>query len=147
MSAALAERPSVYQDYSLDRKAEVLALVTANGGNVRRTSEDTGIHHATIQYWMRTSDRFAEIQPLKESNLSLKLKAIAHQCADMLPEMLPSASVREVVGAMAQSIEKAQLLDGQPTSITESIERQDITLVLQAALSEAIDVSPIDSEG
>ena len=135
-----------YQDYTLERRAEVLALVAANGGNVLRVAQQTGIHHSTIQYWQANMDRFAEIQHAKRIDLSQKLKRIAHQCADMLPEMLPKASVREVVGAMAQSIEKAQLLDGLPTSITEHIERPELVSILQEALASNLDVIDVDAE-
>jgi len=149
MSAVLESSPSqtIYQDYSLDRKAEVLALVEANGGNVLQTSKETGIHHATIQYWLANSDRFAKIRQSKQIDLAEKLHNIAHQCADMLPAMLPSASVREVVGAMGQSIEKRQLILGLPTSISAEVERQELVIILQSALAaglegEVIDVTP-----
>jgi hypothetical protein len=148
MSAAIESRPPVsYQDYSLDRKAEVLALLEANAGNVLQTAKETGIHHATIQYWVANSDRFAKIQQGKQIDLAEKLHNIAHQCADLLPSMLPSASVREIVGAMGQSIEKRQLIMGLPTSISAQVERDQLIDILQSALNaglegEAIDVTP-----
>ena len=122
-------------------------MVEANGGNVLQTSKETGIHHATIQYWIANAHRFAELQQSKQIDLAEKLHNIAHQCADLLPAMLPSASVREVVGAMGQSIEKRQLILGLPTSINAEVERQELVVILQSALSaglegETIDVTP-----
>ena len=38
--------------------------------------------------------------------------------------------------------DKMQLLRGQPTSITETVERQDVAIILQLALSGAIDLTP-----
>lgn len=149
MSAVLESQSSVrpYQDYSLDRKAEVLAMVQANAGNVDRTALETGIPHQTIRYWLANPDRFSKIQSEKQIDLAEKLHNIAHQCADLLPAMLPSASVREVVGAMGQSIEKRQLILGLPTSINAEVERQELVVILQSALSaglegEVIDVTP-----
>lgn len=149
MSAVLErEQPRTYQDYSAERKAEVLALVEANGGNVQQTSRDTGIPHQTIRVWLETPERFSNLRNEKRSELSQKLKNIAHQCADLLPERLPDASVRDIVGAMGQSIEKFQLLDGLPTSITESVERQELVCILQSALSSGaieVDGEVVDS--
>lgn len=138
----MAERP--YADYSAEYKAEVLALVDANHGNVQQTARDTGIPHQTIRFWLANSDKYSNVQTVKRLELSQKLKNIAHQCADQLPGMLVTASVKEVVGAMAQSIEKSQLLDGLPTSITEQVERTDVTIILQSALADAIDITPED---
>ena len=143
MSAAVdTQQPRTYQDYSLERKAEILALVEANGGNVLQTATDTGIPHQTIRFWLANEGRFSQIRNDKRIELSSKLKLIAHQCADLLPDRLPNASVRDIVGAMAQSIEKSQLLDGLPTTITENIERQGLTVILESALAAAIDVTP-----
>lgn len=147
MSAAVdTQQPRTYQDYSLERKAEILALVEANGGNVLQTAQEIGIHHSTIQYWQANQAQFAKIQQGKRIELSSKLKLIAHQCADLLPDRLPNASVRDIVGAMAQSIEKSQLLDGLPTTITENIERQGLTVILESALAAAIDVTPTPND-
>ena len=137
-----------YQDYSLDRKAEVLALVEANGGNALQTSRETGIAVQTIQYWQANASRFAELRQSKQIDLAEKLHNIAHNCADLLEDgRLETASVREIVGAMGQSIEKRQLILGLPTSINAEVERQELVVILQSALSagmegEAIDVTP-----
>jgi len=53
-------------------------------------------------------------------NSQISSEAIAHQCAGLLPDRLPDATVREIVGAMAQSIEKFQLLRGGPIKISEN---------------------------
>lgn len=60
------------------------------------------------------------MREFKKLELAQKLDAIAHQCAGLLPGKLPDSSVREIVGAMSQSIEKGQLLRGSPTAITEN---------------------------
>lgn len=152
MSQVLEARaPVTYQDYSVERKAEVLALVQANGGNVKRTADQTGIHHATIQYWIANPNRLAGIQQHKVVELAEKLENIANQCADLLPAMLPAASVREVVGAMGQSIEKMQLLRGEPTSITGSAvseeERQaKLNGIFERIQARAVDAAPAEAE-
>jgi len=49
-----------------------------------------------------------------------------------LPHLIRAAEI---------SVDKSQLLRGQPTSITDVIERQELTIILQSALDEAIDIS------
>jgi len=49
-----------------------------------------------------------------------------------LPHLIREAEV---------GVDKSQLLRGQPTSITEVIERQELTIILQSALDAAIDIS------
>ena len=58
--------------------------------------------------------------------------------------MLPEASVREVVGAMGQSIQLSQLLKGLPTQITETVDRQELAVILQSALSSCMDAEMVE---
>lgn len=140
MSTVLERADSrVYRDYSEEDKASIIARYQANDCNLKRTAEEVGINPATLRYWVHSGIQF---QPRKAMELSDKLDAIANQCADLLPGMLPEASVREVVGAMGQSIQLSQLLKGLPTSITETIEAQEITVILAQAIDEAIDITP-----
>mgnify|MGYP001417827105 CR=1 FL=1 len=135
-----------YQDYSTERKAEVIAIYHANQKNLKFTARQVGVDPETIRYWLRSG---IEFQPAKAVQLTEKLDGIAHQCADLLPNMLPEASVREVVGAMGQSIQLSQLLKGLPTQITETVDRQELAVILQSALSSCMDaelVAPDDPE-
>ena len=144
MSAVLERQPIVYQDYSLDRKAEVLALVKANNGNVLRTAQETGIHHATIQYWQANEDRFAQIQQQKQADLAQECEDDARYYFALARSKAPGAPYNHLMTGAAIATDKMQLLRGLPTAITESVERTDMTVILQSALSDTIDITPTD---
>jgi transposase-like protein len=143
------EAPQVkpYQDYSREQKAEVLAILEANSGNLKRTAAETGIDHSTIRYWYENRDRFRELQPQKIIDLASKAESNAHLLADSIATHdLDTASLSQKATAYGVMIDKMQLLRGLPTSITETVERQDMTIILQSALSDAIDVTPTDTD-
>ncbi len=107
--------------YSDRQRAEALAMYDACG-NLQQVQETLGIPDSTLSNWVNgkhgMNEDIPDLRNFKKLQLADKLEAIAHQCAGLLPERLPDANVREIVGAMAQSIEKGQLLRGDPTSIS-----------------------------
>src|SRR5258705_3268068 len=80
-AAILEHQPVIYQDYSRDYKAEVLALVVANGGNVQQTARETGIPHQTIRSWLE-SNRYSDFQSQKQLDLAQKHENNLHRLAD-----------------------------------------------------------------
>lgn len=138
---SVAEVEVTRADYSYDQKTAAIALYRANGGNLKRTATELNLPANTLRYWIETG---IDLRPLKDTSLTDKLDKLAHQCADQLPDMLPSASVREVVGALGQSIQLSQLLKGLPTSITETIDRDSLLNVIAGALAEieVVDIRP-----
>ncbi len=112
--------------YSDRERAEALAMHDA-GESLRKIQEVTGIPDSTLSAWINhnqgMNDDIPDLRTFKKLDLASKLDAIAHQCAGLLPDRLPEANVREIVGAMAQSIEKGQLLRGDPTNISASNSR------------------------
>jgi transposase-like protein len=132
-----------YQDYSVDRKAEVIALVEANNGNVWKTAQQTGIHHSTIQYWLASPNKFADIQHAKRIELTEKLDKTADLLVDSItPEKIADANLSQIATAAGIMIDKSQLLKGLPTDISASIEKVELTVVLQDALRDVIDITP-----
>ena len=143
MSAVLEREPSYYQSYSPEYKAEALAKIKANGGNVLRTANELGIPRQTLESWLLVSDRFAELQQRKQSELASKYEANLHRLADNISEtdltQVPFGSKATAIGILT---DKMLLLRGQPTSISVDLSRQDISITLQAALAEVIDITP-----
>lgn len=111
------------RSYSDREKAEALAVFDSCG-NVSETERITGIPDSTLHQWIKNqtgvNDDLPDMREFKKLELAEKLDRIAHQCAGLLPGKLPDSKVREIVGAMSQSIEKAQLLRGAPTVITSN---------------------------
>ena len=123
-------RPTTYNSYSRERKAEVLALVKANGGNVLRTADETGIPEPTICYWMRNAERFSEFQEQSETELAVKLDASVHKLINSIYDHdLDSAPLNHKSTAFGIVFDKLQLLRGQPTSITENAIGDSLTAI------------------
>lgn len=121
-----------YVDYTHDQKTAAIAQYQANDGNLKLTAAQLDLPVNTLRYWVESG---IQLRPLKQLDLTSKLDKLAHQCADLLPAKLPEATVREIVGAMGQSIQLSQLLKGLPTSITESVDRQELTVILEQAMT------------
>jgi hypothetical protein len=86
----------------------------------------------------------AQLREEKEAALadvfeSVTRKYLAHASKD---EVVAETRGRDAVFSAAIAADKMQLLRGLPTSITETVERHDVALILQSALSDAIDVTP-----
>lgn len=142
-AAQLAIKSQTYRDYPVELKAAVIAAIEQNGGNVLATSKLFNLPRDTVNYWWRNSERFVEIKQPSSLNLADKLESVAHDAVDsMSAHDLSMVTYADKARALSVVIDKMQLLRGQPTSITENIERQELTVVLQNALSEAIDVTP-----
>lgn len=147
--------------YSDSQKANALAVLSANRGNVLRTSRELNIPERTLNDWSHlaenamnpnskrpVSPEYAlEIAQLREQKVaelsnvfeSVALKYLAHASED---SVVNQTKGRDAVFSAAIATDKMQLLRNQPTSITETVERNEISIILQSALSEAIDVRP-----
>jgi len=114
------------RSYSDEEKAETLALLKANGGNVKRTAREKGIPYKTVEAWVRRGnlESLAEgVQEQKEDELEVVLGRIALKAARRADERIPKESAKVAMIALGIAIEKLQLLKGQPTSI----ERVDLS--------------------
>jgi len=145
-AATLERRAATYRDYPLDLKAAVITAIEANGGNVLATAKLFNLPRDTVNYWWNNSERFVEIKHASGNNLADKLESVAHSNVDSLSAHdLSIVTYADKARALGVLIDKMQLLRGLPTAITESVERTDMTIILQSALSDAIDITPIDS--
>jgi len=147
------ERPAnlrPYADYSIERKAEVLALVEANDGNIDRTARDTGIAHQTIRFWYANKDRFSNVQSRKQVELAHLAESNAYLLGNSIASHdLDSASLSQKASAFGIMVDKMQLLRNQPTSITQTQNSDNLTIILQNVLSElgqTIDITSVDTD-
>ena len=140
MSAELTQERferGAYTDYSPERKAEILALLDANGGNVTRTANEAGIQYSTLQYWQANKERFNEFRQQKELDLASKFESNAHLLVNSISEHdLSTASLSQKATAAGIMVDKMQLLRNQPTSITQHVNSESLTVVLQQVLNE-----------
>lgn len=106
--------------YTDAQRAEALAALQANGGNLSATSRATGIPHSTLKRWRDQPDpRLAELGEEKKADLGDRLESIANALVDAIPEKIADAPLNHVSVALGIAIDKLRLLRGEATEVTE----------------------------
>jgi transposase-like protein len=130
-------RPKVYRDYSPEFKAEVLAAVNANAGNVLRTANEYSIDESVIRRWLPQAERYRQLSDQKIIDLAQKAENNAHLLADSIYNHdLDTASLSQKATAMGIMVDKMQLLRSQPTQITANVNIESLTITLQQVIAE-----------
>ena len=107
----MAKRP----DYGDEQKAEALAALAANGGNVSLTARQLGMNRTTLRLWslgQGAGERVSVICHQKKGGLADRLEAVAHQILDLLPGKLDGASVSQLSVALGVALDKLLKLRG-----------------------------------
>ena len=135
--------------YSDREKAEALAIYDACG-NLSETSRNTGIPDATLSDWISgkrgvSSPDLPKLRNEKGQNLSDSFERIAVEACHVAQARLTGKQANEIpfnhlMTGAGIAVDKMQLLRGQPTTITESVDRNELTVILQRALSSALDL-------
>jgi transposase-like protein len=108
--------------YSDELKAETLAILDANNGNVRKTARQSGIPQSTIRDWRDgrgVTDSVTEIRAHKKGELSDLIRDELEAIFGAMNTKREAANYRELATAAGILIDKMQLLDGDPTSIEQ----------------------------
>ena len=143
-ASVIDSRPKPYRDYSEDFKANAIALVAANNGIVNRAAIEAGIDESLLRSWLRTPDRFRKLSEQKKVSLADLAESNAYSLAKSIAEHdLESATLQAKSTAFGVMVDKMQLLRGQPTSITESVERNELTVILQTCLTGALSLPDV----
>lgn len=110
--------------YSDVEKAEAIAAVKSNGGNIFRTSQELKIPWATLADWVKgthgithgvTQLREEKEQALADLCESVARKYLNHAFDDYVVHAVPGNLAMTAAGI---AIDKSQLLRGRPTEIT-----------------------------
>ena len=126
-----------HEYYPPERKAEVLALLSANNNNLSKTASESGITLSTIQYWVANKDRFTDLRNEKQADLANIAEINAKRLGLSINTMdLSEVPLNHQATAFGIMVDKMQLLRNQPTSITEHVNSDSITVVLQSVLNE-----------
>ncbi len=111
--------------YTDTEKAQALAAFTATGNNASRASKVTGIPRKTIAQWAAGTHGVKSIENLpalrKDAELTLadKFDAVAHSLVDAMPSKIDGASLQQTAVSAGIAVDKAALLRGNPTVITQ----------------------------
>lgn len=108
-------------------KAEALAALDANGGNVNRTAKQVGVSRTTLIGWkngLYMHPDVSDIRQEKKQSLADRLEAIAHRALDGLLEDDPKGfgSFKDRLTGVGIAIDKVRLLRGQGEGSTEGLD-------------------------
>lgn len=117
-----ALEPMTQRRYTEAEKAEALAVLEANAGNITGTARVVGIPAATLRLWRgHSAPAPAETCEEKKQDLATALEEIARKLIGAIPEKIGEASLQQVSTSLGIAIDKMQLLRGQPTSRTATM--------------------------
>jgi len=117
----MAKRKPNYRSYGDQEKAEALACLESNGGNLQRTSRQLGIPRKTLEQWrngLHLHKGVAEISREKVGSLANAAEILAWRIVESLPEKIAEASLKNAATAFGIMIDKMLLLQGRATTIT-----------------------------
>ena len=126
--------------YSDEQKATALAVLASNGGNVDRTARELGMPRKTLDRWAKggVHPDVARSGQEKRRPLAELFEDIARRSLGYVTdEKLKTADPQKLVTIAAIATDKAQLLRGQPTSITEDVSQlSDAAIAAELASME-----------
>lgn len=106
------------------RKAEALALLKANGGNIARTSKATGIPRATLTLWRdeaqngQVTAEVSETCQHMEQVLADRIESLLGVIVGHMETKAEQAKFSELSFGMEKAVNAMRLLREQPTSIS-----------------------------
>ncbi len=112
----------VRRQYTDEEKAEALAALDANAGNVARTARQIGIPRTTLQSWANqrgTNEGVTKLRHQKKGELADALEKLARKLIEVASEKIADATLQQVMTSVGIAIDKMQLLRNQPTAIEQ----------------------------
>jgi hypothetical protein len=107
--------------YCDDDKANALAALAANGGNIARTARDLGVPRQTLQKWAngRVPDVVLQKGQEKKRSLADKLEEVAHRLLGGVEGKIDGAKLGELFTSIGIAVDKLMLLRNELTGINE----------------------------
>ena len=128
-------------DYSDQFKAEALAALDANRGNLKRTAIELDIPQSTLRDWREgvgTRALTSSIRDQKRGDLADRLEEIAWKLVDGIEDGdIEKASLVQKTTAFGILCDKMRLLRGEATSIHEDRKVEEIRGRLESKLLAA----------
>lgn len=112
--------------YSDDERAQALAALAANGGNVSGTARSLGVPTDTLRHWAKGKrhPEAAKMAEEKKAPLADLFELFVSRVLSLTTDAdIQGATLRDRFTAAGIAIDKARLLRGEPTAISE--ERED----------------------
>ena len=144
MDSEFRLQPRVVRRYSPAERANALALYD-RVGSIDKTSEALGIPHSTIQGWVADPHNYSILRTQKSQELAQKFDNAANLFLDLAVKKSKDAQFNHLMTAAGIAVDKSQLLRGQPTQINETIDRQELAVILQSALASCLDAENLEN--
>ena len=143
-------RPSIKTQYSDVFKAQALIALRVNNGNVQGTARKLGIPTDTLNDWANNrgvNQAVLEIQDGVKGPIADEFEKASRLYLQRAidPEAIAKTSGYYALLGAGDAIKSAQLLRGLPTNISEHIDSQELTVILQSVIAgedQAIDITP-----
>lgn len=135
------ESPRVVRSYSPEERANALALYD-NLGNLEQVSNTLGIAKSTLHGWLHDPANISILRTVKGQELAQKFENAANLFLDLAVKKSKKAEFNHLMTGAGIAIDKMQLLRGLPTDISANIEKVELTVILQNALADIVDVTP-----
>lgn len=110
--------------WSDDEKANALAALAANGGNVAATAKQLGIPRITLTHWANgdhVSNDVSKNGQVKKVLLADRLEALAIKLVDAASGKITDANLKDTLVSLGVAVDKMQLLRNRPTEITNDV--------------------------
>lgn len=111
------------RSYSDREKAEALAILDSNGGNLAKTSRESGIPQKTLSHWRDgngTTPDVANIRDEKKADLITLWQGIVEKALSMAPDKIHEAGFDSLIRAAGIGTDKiANLRESQEGGIDD----------------------------
>ena len=114
--------------YTDDERATYVAMLAAEDypdrlGALKKVSEFAQVHTNVLRRWWKATSNPppTELVTQKKGAIEDRLQEIVHKVLDLLPDSLEVASTRDLITALGVSVDKWQLLRGEPTERSDSV--------------------------
>jgi transposase-like protein len=127
--------------YSDEDKAAVLAVLAANGGNIKRTARETSIPVSTLSYWAKgnASPSTEAVQAAVDKFVD-QAERVRNMALDELERAIGTGEVKDkdlitILGVLDDKITRARGLPTQRTEHQHSLpSRDELEIVLGGAI-------------
>ena len=134
--------------YSDEDKAAVLAVLAANGGNIKRTSRETGVAVSTVRNWSRglASPSSEKVQEAVDKFVD-QAEKVRNMALDELERAIMTGEVKDrdlitILGVLDDKITRAKGLPTQRTAHQHELpSREELALVLGTAIGGMIEAA------
>jgi transposase-like protein len=135
------------RQYSDEDKATALTALDANGGNVKRTANQLGIPHKTLDDWAKGRNQnraVADLRTRKRGSLADKFESLAHLIVDAMPSKIEKATLSQCAVSSGIATDKAIRLRGEGLYPDPAAELCHLLNINRSQLPERLELDPGD---